>query len=125
MEYASPTVQLLGLVTAILVGLIQITAAVVFLLQRQKSAGPWIMLAGAILSLIGIAVPQAIYLYTTAATVSDLSPQVESVMYLTVWNWLGISASLLFAIGLLLTAVQRRALPSRIAELEALLQNIK
>jgi hypothetical protein len=86
------------------------------------------MLVGSILGLIGSTVPQAIYAmenftatYGGGSSQPDFMPQLQSLMYLTVWNWLSNSAWLLFSLGLVLVALRRRGLSKRIAELEMLL----
>lgn len=124
MDYASPATQLLGLLTSVLISLLCLIASVILL--RERAAGPWLMLAGSILALIGTAVPQGLYVMESFAANSsgaiyEVSPEIKSLMYFTVWDWLGTSAWFLFSIGLLLVALRRRALARRIAELELLL----
>ena len=119
MDYASPAIQLLGFLVSIVIVAISMVASVMFL--REKGLGPWIMLAGSSLSLIGI-LPQALYqLVGYYAHKGYEPPEVSGVMYYTLWNWLPGVAGLLFTVGLLLTALQRRGLARRIAELESIL----
>ena len=65
--------------------------------------------------------PKAIYVSISFFGVAP-NDMLEGVMYFTIWNWLSISASMVFSIGLILTALRRRGLAKRIAELETLLE---
>lgn len=118
MEYASPIAQLMELLTAILISALSITASALFL--RERSAGPWLMLIGSIIFALCL-LPKAIYVSISFSGVST-NAMLEGVMYFTIWNWLAISASMVFSVGLILTALRRRGLANRIAELETLLE---
>lgn len=118
MDYASPLTQLMELLTAVFIAALGLIGSILFL--RERSAGPWIMLAGAILSAICI-LPKAIYVSISFFGV-ETNSMLEGVMYFTIWNWLAISASMVFSIGFLLTALHRRGLAKRIAEIETVLE---
>ena len=118
MDYASPLSQLMELLTAVFISALSITASAIFL--RERSAGPWLMLTGAIVFAICL-LPKAIYV-SISFFGAETNALLEGVMYFTIWNWLSISASMVFSIGLLLIALRRRGLARRIAELETLLE---
>lgn len=99
--------------TALLIGGLQITAAA--LLLRERGNGPWLMLIGGVISVLGRLGQFAIQIVGTALA-SDFS--YSTILSLSSFSTLG---TLLFSIGLLLHALRRRALGSRIAELEAIL----
>lgn len=117
MDYASPFAQLMELLTAVFISALTITASALFL--RERAAGPWIMLTGAIVFAICL-LPKAIYVSISFFGVTT-NEMLEGLMYFTIWNWLSISASMVFSIGLVLTAIRRRGLAKRITELETLL----
>jgi hypothetical protein len=117
MDYASPFVQLMELLTAVFISAVSITASVLFL--RERSAGGWLMLVGSVFFAICL-LPKAIYVSISFFGVES-NTLLEGVMYFTIWNWLSFSASMVFSIGLLLTALRRRGLAKRIKELETLL----
>lgn len=126
MNYASPAVQLLGLVCSVLVCALAIFASV--LLLREKSAGSRLMLVGSILALIGTAVPQSIYAlenfvasYSSSLAEHDTYYVIHNLMYYSIWDWLSTASWMLFSVGLLLVALRRRALAARITELENIL----
>lgn len=121
MDYASPASSLMGLLTSIAVGLVLIAASALFL--KERSAGPWMMLVGAIATLVGKSTPQTIRLIMDSAdSVEGVSPAIEDLMYKSVWTWLAVLGGIFFAAGLLLIAIRRRGLDKRIKELETLLQ---
>ena len=94
---------------SLLLGGLQITAAV--LLLRERGCGPWLMLIGGGISVV---LPVALQILSRV-----LSPNNMPIyMVISAFGTLG---SLLFGIGLLLHALQRRALGNRIADLEAIL----
>ena len=94
---------------SLLLGGLQLTAAV-FLL-RERGSGPWLMLIGGSISVVLTVALQILPLV--------LSPNnMPTYLVISAFATLG---SLLFGIGLLLHALQRRALGHRIAELEAIL----
>jgi hypothetical protein len=96
--------------TALLFGGLQITAAT--LLLRERGSGPWLMLIGGGMTLtIHVAVP-------LVSRFQNSFNSYPAIFVLTAFATLG---SLLFGIGLLLHALQRRGLGNRIAELEAIL----
>lgn len=106
------------LLTAIFISVLGISASAFFL--RERSAGPWLMLVGSLVFAICL-LPKAIYVSISFFGVRTNS-MLEGIMYFTIWNWLSISASMVFSIGLLLTALRRRGLSKRITELETLLE---
>ena len=97
---------------------LSITASLIFV--KERSAGPWIMFTGAIVFAICL-LPKAIYVSISFFGV-ETNAMLEGVMYFTIWNWLTISASMVFSIGLTLIALRRRGLAARITELETLLE---
>ena len=119
MDYASPAIQLLAFLVSLFIAVALIVASVLFL--RDKGLGPWIMLTGSSFGLIAM-IPLGISQYVNYhASIGYEAPEVSGAMYYTLWNWLPGAAGLVFATGLLLTAVQRRVLAGRIAELEAII----
>jgi len=118
MDYASPFSQLMELLTAVFISVLSISASAFFL--RERSAGPWLMLVGSVVFAICL-LPKAIYVSISFFGVAT-NAMLEGVMYFTIWNWLAISASMVFSIGLILTALRRRGLAKRIVELETLLE---
>lgn len=121
MDYASPSLQLLGTLTSILVHVLVIISTVLFI--RERATGAWVMLAGAATALIGFTVPQIIYVAISYLGAGRVSPPIESLMYYSVWTWLSTGGALLFAIGFVLVALRRRGLANRITELEMLLNS--
>lgn len=111
MSHSIPLVSYLWLwlLISILLAGLQITAAV--LLLRERGAGPWLMLCGGVISVLGPSV---------SAIGSLMGGQSSEPMVITTSS-LRIFGSLLFGIGLLLHALHRRAQGNRIAELEAIL----
>jgi hypothetical protein len=95
---------------ALVLGALQITAAV--LLLPERGSGPWMMLIGGGMTVtVHIAEP-------LLARLQSSSNPYSAIYALTSFATLG---SLLFGVGLLLHALQRRAQGNRIAELEAIL----
>jgi hypothetical protein len=103
-------------VLALLLGAMEITIAVMLL--KEKGAGPKLMLAGAVAGIVGNLGSAAINFVADVLGAGD-SPYT---FYGIVW---AVSAlgSLLFTVGLLLHVLHRRALATRIAELEAILES--
>lgn len=101
---------------ALLLGAMQITIAI--LLLKEKGAGPKLMLAGAVASILGNVGSASM------SFLADLLNSGDSAMALY-WIVSAVSAlgALLFTIGLLLNVLRRRALTTRIAELEAILRS--
>ncbi|RYD17613.1 MAG: hypothetical protein EOP88_25650 [Verrucomicrobiaceae bacterium] len=101
---------------ALLLGAMQITIAI--LLLKEKGAGPKLMLAGAVASILG---------NVGSASMSFLADLLNSGDSAIALYWIvsAVSAlgALLFTIGLLLNVLRRRALTTRIAELEAILRS--
>ena len=94
----------------LLFGGLEITAAV-FLL-RERGGGPWLMLIGSGIAVVGrVAIPFMLPV---------INPSDHFLTYTAVSSFATLG-SLTFGIGLLLHALQRRALGNRIAELEAIL----
>jgi len=118
MDYASPFSQLMELLTAVFISALSVTASAIFL--RERSAGPWLMLTGSIVFAICL-LPKAIYVSISFFGVAT-NDMLEGAMYFTIWNWLSVSASMVFSVGLILTALRRKGLAKRIAELETLLE---
>lgn len=123
MDPASPATELLGFCVSLLAIFGAIGASVIFL--RDKGSGPKIMLIGSILSFIGMApkgMEQVINYYSRNGYEP---PELSGALYYTFWNWLPTTAGLVFAAGLLITALQRRGLSKRITELECILSTIE
>ncbi len=102
------------LLFTLLIGATQITAAI--LLLRERHMGPWMMLIGGIIALIGSVGNQLLWLFRLTSTGSS----VAIVNATSAFSALG---HLAFAIGLLLHALRRRALAIRIVQLEAILHS--
>jgi hypothetical protein len=119
MELASPEIQLLGFCVLLLAAGCAIFASVVFL--REAAAGPRIMLVGSILLSVGM-IPQALTQFIDYRANKGYEPlELPQIVYFTFWNWLPTTSALVFAVGLLMTAYQRRGLSKRITELESIL----
>ncbi len=121
MDYASPFVQLLGLATVILIGLASVAAGFLFL--RVNRLGGLMMVSGGLLSLVGKALPQTIYVIVNTTSVDNVSAPVESMMYYTVWPWLAFGGGIIFSLGLVIVAFGSRGLVARIREVEAVLDS--
>jgi len=129
MDYASPSFQLLGVVCSILIGAIAIAASILFL-RTDRSVGAWTMLAGAIIALIGDAIPQSLYAmenfvatYSGSLHLEDTyQVAIQPLMFYSVWDWLSTAGRLVFVIGLMLVALRRRGFSKRVAELESILE---
>ncbi len=99
---------------ALLFGGLQITAAA--LLLRERGSGSWLMLIGGIVSVVGhVAIPIIVFFFNSGG-----SDPIVSTLFVVLPSFATLG-SLIFAIGLLLHALRRRALGSRIAELESIL----
>ncbi|MES2921518.1 MAG: hypothetical protein V4819_08230 [Verrucomicrobiota bacterium] len=94
---------------ALLIGGLQITAAV--LLLREHGSGPWLMLIGGGMTVTG----------HVAIAVARFGSSFNAYPAIRALGSFATLGSLLFGIGLLLHALRRRALGNRIAELEAIL----
>ena len=103
-------VQIPWLLFGLVIGGVQITAAV--LLLRDRGAGPWIMLVGAVLSLLGSLSRPVVMMFIHKIGISNISTP------LMITGGLSGLGGLLFTAGLLIFALQRRGLRSRIDELE-------
>jgi len=99
---------------ALLLGALEICIAVMLL--KEEGAGPKLMLGGAITGLLGNLAFNAV---PFLGAVIDTGAPVQ-VIYTVTWALTGIGATL-FTLGLLLYVLRRRALATRIAELEAIL----
>lgn len=99
---------------AMLLGGLEIAISVMLL--REEGAGPKLMLAGAVAGLLGnlasFAVP---FLWERL-----IGNHPVEMLYVVMWSLTGLGATL-FTAGLLLYVLRRRALATRIAELEAIL----
>lgn len=116
---AGPSIMSLAWIAfALVIGAIEITASI--LLVRERNPGPWIMLAGAILSLVAhVATQVVVFTMNQGGNVGGGS--FSSIMSaLTAASVLG---TLLFVTGLLFFAFSRRALAARVAELESILRS--
>lgn len=107
--------QIAWMLASMLVISVQIIAAV--LLLREKHIGPWLMLAGAVVSLMGALAHPFIAFFSSLAGRIDL---MSTYMALA---GLGYFGALLFGIGLLLHALNQKGRADRIAELEAILHS--
>lgn len=101
-------------VLALLLGALEISIAVMLL--KEEGAGPKLMLGGAVAGLLGnlssFAAPFLWEFFTSRNPVETL--------YTATWALTALGATL-FTTGLLLYVLRRRALATRIAELEAIL----
>jgi hypothetical protein len=128
MDFASPTLQLFGVACTLLVAGLAIAASVFFLIA-ERTTGAWLMLAGAVASLLGDGLPQSLYalenfvaVYLGSLHEHDTYHVIHNLMYYTIWNWLSTASRLVFMIGLVLVALRRRLLSKRITELESILE---
>lgn len=106
------------LFTSIIVGVggLNIASALILLKERHSSA--WLMLAGAIISVmgnIGAMIAQVFMM-------NSVTFKVEFLIAISSFTYLG---GLLFAIGLLLHALHQRSKSNRIQELEAILASLQ
>jgi hypothetical protein len=108
-SFAPNITQFAWLFFTLLLSAAQIVAAV--LLLRDRGAGPLMMLIGSVMSLIGGCASHLVWIvlhrpFETLRVVGSVA------------SGIGGLGSLLFVAGLLIFALQRRALQARIAELE-------
>jgi hypothetical protein len=105
------------LLFSLLYGAMQITASI--LLLRERNVGPWLMLAGSVITIVGHFTSQMFVFFMNSGgrigTVSSLTTM------MSIASGVGALGSLLFVIGLLLHAFSRRGMANRIAELETIL----
>lgn len=109
--------QYLWLGFSVMSGILQVLAAI--LLFRERGAAAWMILIGSILSIVFGLGSRLIFVFHNAGTFGS---SFETVIHYT--NILGaVSAlgGLLFIVGLVLFALRRRALSTRIAELEQII----
>jgi hypothetical protein len=104
----------------LLVGALHILAAV--LLLRDRGPGPWMMLAGGVISLCGSVASQAYNIFRIGSWYPSGDPELHMrvISALSGFSALG---SLLFCVGLVLFALNRRALARRVEELESILRS--
>lgn len=95
---------------SLLLGGLQITSAVILL--RERGYGPWLMLVGSGITVVANVAVRIMMLVMSSSNKFQTFTAVSS---------FSILGSLLFGIGLLLHALQRRGQGNRIAELEAIL----
>lgn len=96
---------------AILLGALEIWIAL--LLWREKGPGPKVMLAGALMGILGnLSGPVVLFLASPG--------KFNEAAYTAAWS-LATLGAMMFTIGLLLHALHRRSLSSRIRELETIL----
>ena len=100
---------------SLLFGALQVTAAI--LLLRERGMGPWMMLCGSVIGLIGSVGSSGFSILSRLYSIME----VGNIMILL--SFVSAFGHLLFTIGLLLYALQRRALANRITELEAILHS--
>lgn len=104
-------VQIAWLLFGLVIGAVQIIAAV--LLLRDRGTGPWLMLAGAVISLLSSIGGRLFVMFA----VRRLSAPEIPVIYQII-SGIGGLGTILFTAGLLIFVLQRRALRTRIDELE-------
>jgi len=122
MDIASPDVELLGFCVALLAILGALAASIISL--RDKISGAWVMLAGAAFLLLSM-VPRGLEQFVNYQARNGYEPpDIPQLMYYAFWNWLPNAAALVFAAGLVITALQRRGLAKRISELEGILSTV-
>lgn len=97
---------------AFVVGALNITSAVILL--RDRHVGPWLMLAGSGIALVG-------QVASTLCQIFLIRPGNFKIEWFTAIGAFSALGTLLFAIGLLLHALHQRGKANRIAELEAIL----
>lgn len=88
------------------------------LLLRERAPGPWLMLAGSVLSVVGMLASLVLQIYVTR--VSGFNNNA----FLAVASLSSLGA-LLFAIGLLLHALRQKAKANRVAELEGIIASLQ
>lgn len=110
--------QFVWLAVTLLTGGLQITAAVLFL--RHRGAGPWMMLGGASLAvLIGIG-HHSILFIANARNLWDDAGGISLHQVLTTVSLAGTFAHVLFAVGLVITAIRLRGISLHVENLESI-----
>lgn len=100
---------------ALLICGLHIASAVILL--RERHAGPWLMLAGSAISLVGQAGVMVLQLFPLRRNGGIDFQRIQAA---SAFSALG---ALMFAIGLLLVALHLRGRANRVAELEMILQS--
>lgn len=117
MSAASSILPLVWLVFSLVLGGGQVLAAIMLL--KERHAGPWLMLGGALITLLGHGGTQClVFLANLRGWFGSSRFGIEFPTLITAISSLGAFGSLLFTVGLLLFAFHRRGLAARIAELE-------
>ena len=111
------SIPILWMLTSLLTTSVLVISAV--LLLREATPGPWLMLAGSSISLLGV-LGNAIVLHWLSRWLDMASGTFAWFTAISAFSFFGY---LLFAIGLLLHALSLRGRADRIAELEAILRS--
>ena len=93
------------------------------LLLRERASGPWLMLAGSALSVVGMLASLALQIYVTRVSVTWVRDFYDNAI-LAVASLSSLGA-LLFAIGLLLHALRQKTKANRVAELEGIIASLQ
>ena len=104
------------LLSGLLVGGLNIATAVILL--RERHTGPWLMLAGSAITLMGQA---SVIVFQFFVIRSRPGLNLQWMLASSAFSALG---ALLFAIGLLLFALHLRGRANRVAELEQILNSM-
>jgi hypothetical protein len=111
------SIPILWMLTSLLTASVLVTSAV--LLLREATPGPWLMLVGSSISLLGV-LGNGIVLHWLSGWLDMASGTFAWFTAVSAFSFFG---HLLFAIGLLLHALSLRGRADRIAELEAILRS--
>lgn len=117
MSYSNDLLQYLWLAFSIVYCSLQVLAAILLLRERGVSAS--IMLAGSILYAVAV-LGSRLVLVLNNAGIFELNPA-SMMRNFNVLNTVSALGGLLFVAGLILHALRRRALTTRIAELEQII----
>jgi uncharacterized BrkB/YihY/UPF0761 family membrane protein len=110
--------QIGWMLATLLVVSVQIISSV--LLLREKHIGPWLMLAGSVITLIGSLVMRVGFAFFLDRIGMHLSTYQWVFTAISAFSYFG---SFLFGLGLLLYALRQKGRADRIAELEAILHS--
>lgn len=102
------------LFSSLLIGGLHVTSAAILL--RERHTGPWLMLAGSAIALVGQTSAKVMQFFLDRRSDLDFKLIFASTALATL-------GALMFAIGLLLYALHQRGKANRIAELEAILNS--
>ena len=106
--------MLFSILLVLLIGGLNVTSAVILL--RERHPGPWMMLAGSAIALVGQTSTLVMQFLLTRHSDFDFKWRLAGTAF-------GTLGALTFAIGLLLHALHLRGKANRITELEAILNS--